>query len=73
MPVKKPTYTPIIPRGGGLIHATTLTSPSHTACGLPWSGWLAHTEYELTCTSCVANLYTNKSHGVKAGKGRKKQ
>lgn len=44
-------YTPIRPRAGGLIHATSLQNPHKTACGRILSGWVIALG-ELECKRC---------------------
>lgn len=62
-------YTTITPRGGGLIHATTIREPFHTACGIEWRGWVI-APLGLTCRACENALET-KVKGVKQGRGKK--
>ena len=64
-------YTTITPRGGGLIHATTIREPFHTACGIEWRGWLI-APMELTCKACEDAL-SNGEQGTRYGRGKKKK
>lgn len=65
-------YTTITPKGGGLIHATTIHDPFHTACGIEWRGWLIEPK-ELTCSACEEALEEAlHEHGMKRGKGKRK-
>lgn len=67
---RTPEYTPITPMSGGLVHATTLREPFHTACGLKWRGWKI-VPHALTCKECEAALSSNQ--GVKQGFGKRKR
>ena len=49
-------YTPITPRGGGLVHALLLTSPAETACERACRGWVIALE-ELTCQECKEAVF----------------
>ena len=70
--VRTPEYTPITPIAGGLVHATTLQAPFHTACGLEWRGWKI-VPRPLTCAACEAALYRKTDHGLKQGLGKRKK
>jgi hypothetical protein len=63
-------YTTITPRGGGLIHATTIHDPYFTVCGIEWRGWLIAPK-KLTCKACEEALERTVSAGVKRGRGKR--
>lgn len=65
-------YTPITPRTGGLVHATTLRSMYRTVCGLTWSGWRI-APLRLTCSACEEALYNATKYGSKKGKGKRRK
>ena len=48
--------TPIRPRRGSVTHATSLETPSKTACGRRCSGWMISVEH-VDCLDCKASMY----------------
>ena len=57
MPVPVVEYTPVTPADGrGHVHATTLTTPSRTACGRKFSGWVVGVK-PLTCPECKKAVF----------------
>ncbi len=45
-------YTPVRPRRGRLVHATSLSGPNETSCGRKFEGWIAVAK-PLTCRDCM--------------------
>lgn len=56
MPVPAVQYTPVTPARGGLVHATTLSTPGHTACGRKFVAWVVALR-PLTCQDCKHEIY----------------
>lgn len=44
-------YTPVRPKAGGLVHATSMTSAHRTACNRICAGWVVALD-PLTCQRC---------------------
>ncbi len=49
-------FTPVTPRSGGLVHATSLTDAHKTACGRVASGWKVALQ-TLTCLKCKELIF----------------
>ena len=66
MPAVAIEFTPVTPRSGGLVHATTLfESPGVTACGKKFRGWKVALK-RLDCLACKAKLHKAVRVGAKA-------
>lgn len=50
-------YTPITPRGGGLVHAVSLHEAERTVCKRLWSGWVVVSDRILSCPNCRAAVH----------------
>lgn len=62
----KVEFTPVTPRSGGLVHATTLfESPGTTVCGKKFRGWIVALK-RLDCQACKAKMHKSVRLGVKA-------
>lgn len=48
-------WTPVTPRTGGLVHATSMRDPARTACGKRFIGWNVSTK-TLSCSKCQLAL-----------------
>lgn len=51
MPVPAVQYTPVTPRRGGGVHATTLAAPQRTACGRKFRAWVVSLK-RVDCDGC---------------------
>ncbi len=70
----------VVPRGGGEVHATSLsTTPSRTACGDDCDGWVIAPMRRdgqaprVTCGSCKRRMFLPVADDVRplhAGRGR---
>ncbi len=49
-------WTPVTPRGGGLIHITSLTDAHRTACNRVCAGWQVALGI-ITCDKCKAEVH----------------
>ena len=56
MPVAKVEYTPVSPRRGGRVHATTLRHPQQTACGRRFAGWVVSLR-RVDCMDCKLAVF----------------
>jgi hypothetical protein len=55
MTVPSHIYTPVTPRNGGEVHATSLNEPGRTVCGHKFRGWVIRPS-RLTCQRCKEML-----------------
>jgi hypothetical protein len=60
-------YTPVRPRSGGLVHATSLTDAHRTQCGKIAAGWVISME-KLSCQRCKELLHMPVKPGAKGEK-----
>lgn len=65
MAVPEHVYTPVTPRNGGEVHATSLTQPGRTVCGHKFRGWIIRPS-RLTCSRCKELLVHPVQPGAKA-------
>ena len=49
-------HTPVKAKTGKIVHATTLGTPSATACGKKFKGWVIALR-PVTCRACKLALY----------------
>ncbi len=55
-PLNMTEYTPVHPRAGGLVHATSFDAPTRTVCGRKCSGWAVAFK-PLGCMKCKATVH----------------
>lgn len=56
MAVPQHVYTPVRPRNGGEVHATSFQKPGYTVCDVKFRGWVIEPA-RLTCQRCKELLH----------------
>jgi len=66
-PLDKLPYSPVMARGGSVVHATSLKNPVRTACGRLFRGWILARRI-ATCRQCKLAIFKDCRAGKRASK-----